>query len=127
MSRILVSDLNDALLAPLASTYLADVEAWIIEQAEDAGVAEADILVTLGKRAKRAAVLRLAVVTCLGEAGQNQHIMSGDGKDVFLVKLKAYQTELDSVVARLTPADWSGSTEPESQTPNRVCAEIFRA
>lgn len=127
MSHLLATDLHDALLQPLASTYLADVESWIIETASAAGVAESEILSTLGTRAKRAAVLQLAVLTCLGECGQNQRAFGGDGKDVFLVKLGAYQKQLDSVLAHLTSSDWSGSIEAEDQTPRRICAEIFRA
>ena len=126
MSWILVTDLHDTLLQPLASTYLADVDDWIIEQAEAVGVAEGDILVTLGKRAKRAAVLQLAILTCLGESGQNQHALGGDSKDVFLIKLKAYQEQLAGILTRLDASDWSGSTEESSQTPSNICPSLYR-
>jgi hypothetical protein len=126
MSWILATDLHDSLLQPLASTYLADVDDWIIEQADAVGVAEADILVTLGKRAKRAAVYQLAVLTCLGESGQNQHAFGGEGKDAFAVKLKFYQDQLTPLMGRLDASDWSGSTEESSQTPSNICPEIWR-
>jgi hypothetical protein len=126
MSRVAILDLKDALLQPLCETYLEDVEDWIIEQASAAGVEEADILTVLGKRAKRAAVLYLAVATCLGEAAQNQHTMGGDGKDVFLVKMGAYQKQLDRVMAAMTASDWSGSTADSDDTPTNLCAEIER-
>ena len=130
MSHVVSADLNDALLQPLAFTYLPDVEQWIIEEASNAGVdgVTIPILATLGPRAKRAVVLRLAVATCLGEMGQNQHMLNGNGQDAFSVKLKAYQNELDKVLMKLTASDWSGdtTTSPANATPNQLCAEMFR-
>ena len=127
MSRILDTDLNDRLLAPYAAGYLGDVESWILETAESAGVAEADVLLVLPARAKRAAVYQLAIFICLGEGGQNQHAFSGDGKDAFAVKLKQYQDQLDKLLPELSAADWSGSTEPEDATPSNRSPRLFRA
>jgi hypothetical protein len=128
VSHILSTDLNDVLLQPLAFQYINNVEEWIFEEALAAGVASSAILVTLGPRAKRAAVLRLAVCICLGEMGQNQHMVGANGQDVFSIKLKAYQNELDKVLMKITPSDWSGDTvtHPDSVTPNQLCAEMFR-
>jgi hypothetical protein len=126
MSHILATDLHDALLSPYAPTYLEDVEAWIVERAEDAGVDEADILPVLGKRAKRAATYQLAIFICLGEGGQNQHAFGADGKDAFLLKLKAYQDQLTPLLSKLDAADWSGSTADADDTPRNTCPEIFR-
>lgn len=126
MSHILATDLHDSLLAPYAPTYLADVEAWIVERAEDAGVEEADILPTLGRRAKRAVVYQLAIFICMGEGGQNQHAFGADGKDAFLMKLKVYQDQLSALLPTLDAADWSGTTEEASQTPSNICPSIFR-
>ena len=128
MSHILSTDLNDTLLQPLAFHYLTNVEQWIIEQAYDAGVDSSNILLTLGPRAKRACVLRLAVCICLGEMGQNQHMAGANGQDVFAIKLKAYQNELDNVMGKITPSDWSGDTATSGAnlTPNNICPEFFR-
>lgn len=128
MSHIVSADLNDALLQPLAFRYLPDVEQWIIEEASIAGVAQASILATLGPKAKRVCVLRLAVCTCLGEMGQNQHMVGAQGQDVFSMKLKAYQLELEKAMDKMTPADWSGdtTTSQANNTPNTLCAEMFR-
>ena len=128
MSHIVSADLNDALLQPLAFRYLPDVEQWIIEEAACAGVAQASILPTLGPRAKRVCVLRLAIATCLGEMGQNQHMLSGQGQDVFAMKKKAYDADFEKAMTKMTPADWSGdtTTSAANNTPNNLCAEMFR-
>lgn len=127
MSHLVSTDLNDALLQPYAPKYLADVEAWIVEQAEAVGVLEADILVTLGNRAKRAAVYQLAIFTCLGEGGQNQLAFGADGKDAFMLKLKVYQDMQAGVLPTLGAADWSGTTEESGQTPSILCPSLYRA
>lgn len=126
MSHLVSTDLHDALLQPYAPTYLADVEAWIVEQAEAVGVIEADILATLGNRAKRAAVYQLAIFICLGEMGQNQHGFGSDGKDAFAIKLKAYQDLQKDLLPTLGIADWSGSTQAEDSSPAILCPRIFR-
>jgi hypothetical protein len=127
MSHIVATDLKDALLQPYAATYLSEVEAWIIERANDVDVDESDILATLGSRAKRAATYQLAIFICLGEGGQNQQAFGGDGKDAFAVKLSAYQKQQDALLPTLTAADWSGSTLSDAATPSNLCPEIFRA
>lgn len=127
MSHLVSTDLHDSLLQPYAPTYLADVEAWIVEQAEAVGVLEADILATLGNRAKRAAVYQLAIFICLGEMGQNQHGFGADGKDAFAIKLKAYQDMQAGVLPTLGAADWSGTTEDAGQTPSNLCPRLYRA
>lgn len=127
MSHLVSTDLHDALLQPYAPTYLADVEAWIVEQAEAVGVLEADILATLGNRAKRAVVYQLAIFICLGEMGQNQHFAGSDGKDAFSVKLKAYQDMQSDLLPTLGATDWSGTTEDAAQTPSNLCPRLYRA
>lgn len=127
MSRIATADLTDSLLQRFAGKYLADVEAWIVEQASDAGVAEADILATLGTRAKRAARYQLAIFTALGEGGQNQHAMGTDGKDAFSIKLKEYRDLQKELLPTLGAVDWSGSALSEDKTPSNICPRLFRA
>lgn len=127
MSHIAATDLNDALLAPLAASYLDDVEAWIVEQADMAGVLEAQISATLKPRAKRAAIYRLAIATCLGEGGQNQHMAGGDGNDVFAVKLRFYRSELDDLLKRLSALDWADSLPPEAERAVNLCPRLYRA
>lgn len=127
MSHVTADDLNDALLAPLAGNYLDDVEAWIVEQADMAGVSEAQISATLKPRAKRAAIYRLAIATCLGEGGQNQHVMGGDGRDVFAVKLSQYKTQLDDLLKRLSPTDWSDDLPIDAERAVNLCPRLYRA
>lgn len=127
MSHITTDDLKDALLAPLAGTYLDDVEAWIVEQADQAGVPEDKISATLGTRAKRAAIYELAILTCLGEGGQNQHVMGGDGRDVFAVKLSQYKAQLDDLLKRLSASDWADGLPPEADRSVNLCPRLFRA
>jgi hypothetical protein len=127
MSHVTADDLNDALLAPLAGNYLDDVEAWIVEQADMAGVSEAQISATLKPRAKRAAIYRLAIATCLGEGGQNQHVMGGDGRDVFAVKLSQYKTQLDDLLKRLSASDWADDLLPEADRTVNLCPRLYRA
>ena len=127
MSHVTADDLNDALLAPLAGNYLDDVEAWIVEQADMAGVSEAQISATLKPRAKRAAIYRLAIATCLGEGGQNQHVMGGDGRDVFAVKLSQYKTQLGDLLKRLSASDWADDLLPEDGRTANLCPRLYRA
>jgi len=127
MSHVTADDLNDALLAPLAGNYLDDVEAWIVEQADMAGVSEAQISATLKPRAKRAAIYRLAIATCLGEGGQNQHVMGGDGRDVFAVKLSQYKTQLGDLLKRLSASDWADDLLPEADRAVNLCPRLYRA
>lgn len=127
MSHITADDLNDALLAPLAGNYLDDVEAWIVEQADMAGVSEAQISATLKPRAKRAAIYRLAIATCLGEGGQNQHVMGGDGRDVFAVKLSQYKTQLDDLLKRLSASDWADDLPIDAERAVNLCPRLYRA
>jgi len=127
VSHVVASDLNDALLAPLAGDYLDDVEAWIVEQADMAGVAETRISAALKPRAKRAAIYRLAIATCLGEGGQNQHVMGGDGRDVFAVKLSQYKTQLDDLLKRLSASDWADNLPPEDGRAVNLCPRLYRA
>lgn len=127
MSYIAATDLTDALLSSYASKYLADACAWVEEEAARAGAAS--VLATLTGRAKRAAVYQLAILICLGEMGQNQSAFSGDGDDVFVVKLKAYQKQLDAILPSLSAEDWGGKTESTDSDdgPSRLCARLFRA
>lgn len=127
MSHVTADDLNDALLAPLAGNYLDDVEAWIVEQADMAGVSEAQISATLKPRAKRAAIYRLAIATCLGEGGQNQHVMGGDGRDVFAVKLSQYKTQLDDLLKRLSASDWADDLPIDAERAVNLCPRLYRA
>lgn len=127
MSHVTADDLKDALLAPLAGTYLDDVEEWIVEQADQAGVPEDKISAVLGTRAKRAAVYELAILTCLGEGGQNQHAMGGDGRDVFAVKLSQYKTQLEDLLKRLSPTDWSDDLPIDAERAVNLCPRLYRA
>lgn len=128
MSHLTAADLKDVLLAPLAGTYLDDVEAWIVEQADQAGIPEDKISAVLGTRAKRAAVYELAILTCLGEGGQNQHMAGGDGSDVFAVKQRSYERQLNDLLKRLSALDWSdGPLPPEADRTVNLCPRLYRA
>lgn len=127
MSRIVATDLDDALLQRHAPNYLGAIESWILEQAETLGVAEEDVLPSLGRRAKRASVYQLAIFICVGESAQNQHGFGADGKDAYSEKLKMYRDLQKDLLPNLGAADWSGSTSSEDASPANNCPRLFRA
>lgn len=118
---IAATDLIDRLLTSCCDPYLPEANAWLTQMAATFGVLAADIPDPLSWRAKRCGVLKLATLTCLGEGGTNQAAFDGQVQDVYMVKLKAYQTELSNVLDELCRADFLDPTaviDPPDQVIN---------
>ena len=126
---IVAADLLDRLLSQECLKYVDEANAWLIQVAADFGVAAADIPNPLSYRAKRCGVLKLAILTALGEGGINQAAFDGQVQDVYSVKLKAYQNQLDEVFEELCRADFldpDAPIDPPDQTGN-ITPRIGRA
>lgn len=116
MARIAASDLHDALLqARVTPDHLTEVDEWIEAEAAAKGIDSTSIRAPLVGRAKTAAVYKLGTIVCRAHAGTNQAVMGGE-QDVFVVKRKMYQSDLDALLPNLTAVDWSGVAD-ESASP----------